>query len=387
MRDIVIVSIARTPVGRALKGTLKDTRPDTLAGVVLKEALRRAKRVKPSEVGDVILGCAMPEGEQGMNVARIGAFLADIPCEVPAMTINRFCSSGLQAIAVAAGRVALGGIDIALAGGVESMSMVPMGGNKPSANPELLDRYPDAYAAMGITAETVARKFDVTRAAQDEFAYGSHMRAVAAQRAGKFLDEIVPVQAKVVGEKGVQEVEFTEDECPRPDTTMEGLSKLKPVFDLKGTVTAGNASPINDGAAACVLMSREKAEALDLEPLAYFRHFVAVGVPPEIMGIGPVPAIRKLSEVSGVKLDDIGVFEINEAFAAQAVYCLRELGLDPTRVNPNGGAIALGHPLGATGTVLTAKLLHEMRRERHRYGVVSMCIGGGMGAAGLFERA
>jgi acetyl-CoA acyltransferase len=385
MRDIALVSIARTPVGRSIKGKLRDTRPDTLAGLVIKEALARAPQVKPADLGDVVIGCAMPEGEQGMNVARIGAFIADIPYHVPAMTINRFCSSGLQAIAVAAGRISLGGIDSAVAGGVESMSMVPMGGNKPSANPELLARYPEAYASMGLTAELVAKKFDVTRAAQDEFAYHSHMKAVAAQQAGKFKEEIVPVSTRIFTEKGPEDVVLSEDECPRPDTTIEGLAKLKPVFDTQGTITAGNSSPLNDGAAAAVLMALDKAQELDLEPLAIFRHFVAVGVPPEIMGIGPVPAIRKLMTVAGLKLEEIGVFEINEAFAAQSIYCVRELGLDPAKVNPNGGAIALGHPLGGTGAILTAKIVFEMRRSNLRYGVVSMCIGGGMGAAGLFE--
>jgi len=386
MRDIAIVSIARTPVGRANKGNLRDTRPDTMAGLVVKEALKRATGLEAKEVGDVALGCAFPEAEQGMNVARIASFIAGLPVEVPAITINRFCSSGLQAIAVAAGRVALGGIETAIAGGVESMSIVPMGGVKPSANPDLLDRWPEAYANMGITAELVASKYDVSRATQDEFAYNSHMKAVAAQQAGKFVDEIVPVTTKVFTDDGPREVTVSQDEGPRADTTMEALARLKPPFDLTGTVTAGNASQVSDGAAACVLMTLEKAEELGLEPLAVFRHFTVVGVPPEMMGIGPVPAIRKLMDVSGLKLDDIDCFEVNEAFASQSIYCLRELGLNPARVNPNGGAIALGHPLGATGCVLTAKLLYEMRREKQRYGVVSMCIGGGMGAAGLFER-
>ncbi len=386
MRDIAIVSIARTPVGRAIKGTFRDTRPDTLAGLAIKEALKRAPKVDPKELGDVVMGCAMPEGEQGMNIARIAAFLADIPVEVPAITVNRFCSSGLQAIAVAAGRIALGGIDIAIAGGVESMSMVPMGGNKPSAHPDLFDRYPEAYASMGITAENVAKKFDITRATQDEFAFNSHMKAVAAISSGKFSKETFPVTTTVYTDQGPKEVTLKVDEGPRPDTTIEGLAKLRPVFDTKGTVTAGNSSQMSDGAAACVLMSVEKAQEMGLEPLGIFRHFVAVGVPPELMGIGPVPAIQKLMKVSGLKLDDISTFEINEAFAAQAAYCGRELGMDPTKVNPNGGAIALGHPLGGTGAVLTAKILHEMQREKHRYGVVSLCIGGGMGAAGLFER-
>jgi acetyl-CoA acyltransferase len=386
MRDIAIVSIARTPVGKANKGNLRNTRPDTLAGIVVKEALKRAKGLAPEDVGDVALGCAFPEGEQGMNVARIAAFLAEIPCEVPAITINRFCSSGLQAIAVAAGRIALGGIETAIAGGVESMSMIPMGGLKPSANPKLLDRYPEAYASMGVTAETVAKKYGITREIQDEFAYNSQMKAVAAQRAGRFADEIIPVKTKVFTDDGPQEVTVSDDEGPRADTTMEGLAKLKPVFDLKGTVTAGNSSQVSDGAAASVLMSTDLADKMGLKPLAIFRHFVVVGVPPEEMGIGPIPAIRKLLDVSGMKMDEIECWEINEAFASQAAYCVRELGMDPKRVNPNGGAVALGHPLGGTGAVLTAKLLYEMQRESYRWGVVAMCIGGGMGAAGLFER-
>ncbi|MCA9669169.1 MAG: thiolase family protein [Myxococcales bacterium] len=386
MRDIAVVSIARTPVGRAAKGALRDTRPDTLAGIVIKDALRRAKGLPLDEVGDVVLGCAFPEAEQGFNVARNAAFLAELPYSVPAMTINRYCSSGLQAMAIAGGRIALGGIDVAIAGGLESMSMVGMAGNKPSANPELFDGYVEAFTPMGLTAENVARKFDVSRSSQDEFACQSQQRAVAAQKAGKFSKEIVPVPATVYTDAGPEQIFFAQDECPREDTTMEALSKLRPAFSKDGTVTAGNSSPMNDGAAAAVLMTTERAKQLGLEPLALMRHFVVVGVPPEIMGIGPVPAIRKLSEVSGVKLDEIGCFEINEAFAAQAVYCVRELGLDPGKVNPNGGAIALGHPLGATGCILSAKLLYEMQREGHRYGVVSMCIGGGMGAAGLFER-
>ena len=385
MRDIAIVSIARTPVGKANKGKLRDTRPDELAGVVVKEAVARAKGLDPKELGDVVLGCAFPEGEQGMNVARVASFLADIPITVPAMTINRFCSSGLQALATAAGRIALGGIDSAVAGGVESMSMVPMGGGKPSAHPDLLDRWPESYANMGITAENVAKKFDVSREVQDELAYNSHVRAAAAIKAGKFVDEIVPVKTKVFTDDGPQEVTLDQDEGPRTDTSLEGLAKLRPVFDTKGTVTAGNASQVSDGAAAAVLMATDQARAQDLTPLALFRHFVVVGVEPELMGIGPVPAIRKLVDVAGIKLDDIGAFEINEAFAAQAAYCVRELGIDPAKANPNGGAIALGHPLGGTGAILTAKLLHEMKRQKHRYGVVSMCIGGGMGAAGLFE--
>ncbi|MBW2730809.1 MAG: thiolase family protein [Deltaproteobacteria bacterium] len=386
MREVAI-SMARTPTGRSVKGLLRDTRPDTLAGLVIKEAIARAKGLDTKEVGDVIIGCAMPEGEQGMNVARIASFIAGLPDEVPAMTINRFCSSGLQAIAIAAGRIALGGIDVAIAGGVESMSIVPMGGNKPSAHPALFDTRPETYTSMGITAENVARKFEITRQMQDEFAYESHMRATAALNAGKFKDEIVPVDTVVYGEDGAQNVRLENDELIRPETTVEGLGKLRPAFHLKGSVTAGNSSPLTDGAAAVVLMSLDRAKELGLELLAVFRHFTCVGVDPALMGIGPVPAIRKLMTVSGHKANDIDVVELNEAFAAQSVYCVRELGLDPAKVNPNGGAIALGHPLGATGAILTCKIISEMRRERHNLGVVSMCIGGGMGAAGLFERA
>jgi len=386
MGEVAVVSIARTPTGRANKGTLRDTRPDTLAGLVIQEAVSRAKGIDSREIGDVVLGCAMPEGEQGMNVARIAAFIGGVPAEVPAMTINRFCASGLQAIAIAAGRIALGGIKAAIAGGVESMSLVPMGGNKPSANPKLIDSYPEAYTSMGITAENVAQRFDVARQVQDEFAYNSHQRAARAQQRGLFEKQIVPVTTKLYGAAGAREVTLSTDETVRADTTVEGLAKLRPSFAENGTVTAGNSSPLTDGAAAAVLMDIDEARRIGLDPLGVFRHFVVVGVPPDIMGIGPVPAIRKLMEVSGLELNDIDAFEINEAFAAQAAYCVRDLGIDPTKVNPNGGAIALGHPLGATGAILTAKLLYHMRSEDLHYGVVSMCIGGGMGAAGLFER-
>lgn len=386
MREVAIVSMARTPCGRAIKGSLRDTRPDTLAGLAVKEAVARAKGIDAAEIGDVVLGCAMPEGEQGMNVARVAMHLAGLPDEVPAMTINRFCSSGLQAIAIAAGNIALGGADIAIAGGVESMSMVPMGGNKPSAHPGLFAARPESYTSMGITAENVARKFEITREMQDEFAYNSHKKAAAAQQAGKFKSEIVPVKTSVFDDAGEHDLTFEQDELIRADTTLEGLAKLRPAFHAKGSVTPGNSSPLTDGASALVLMTVEKAKALGLKPLAIFRHFTAVGVPPEIMGIGPVPAIRKLLDIAGLKIDQIDAFEINEAFAAQAAYCVRELGMDPARVNPNGGAIALGHPLGATGAILSCKLLSELEREKKRYGVVSMCIGGGMGAAGLFER-
>lgn len=386
MRDIAVLSIARTPVGRSHKGNLRDTRPDTLAGLAAKAAVSRAKGLTKEELGDLILGCAMPEAEQGMNVARQAAFIAGIPYQVPSMTINRFCCSGIQSMAIAAGRIALGGIETAVAGGTESMTMVPLGGNKPAFHPDLVDDYPDSTVSMGITAENVARKFDVTRADQDEFAYNSHMRAVAAQKAGKFQEEIVPVQTVVYEEGGAREVTVAADECPRADTSLEKLAKLRPAFHKNGTVTAGNSSPLNDGAATAILGTTERAKQLGIKPMALFRNYVVVGVPPEVMGIGPVPAIRKLLEVSGLKRDQIDIFEINEAFAAQAVYCVRELGIDPAKVNPNGGAIALGHPLGATGAVLATKLLYDLRRTQKRFGVVSMCIGGGMGAAALFER-
>ena len=386
MRDIAIVSIARTAVGRGHKGKLRDTRPDTMGGAVVKEALKRAKGVKAEEVGDLVMGCAFPEAEQGLNVARNIGFIGGLPYTVPAMTINRFCSSGLQALAIAGGRVALGGIDVAIAGGIESMSMVPMTGVKPSASADLLATYPEAFVSMGNTAENVANKYDVSRQAQDDFAYTSHQRADKAIKAGYFKSQIVPIKTRFIDETGSHDLTVSVDECPRPETTIKKLAKLRPAFSTRGTATADNSSPISDGAAAAVLMTMDEAKRRNLDPLGIFRHFVVVGVPPDIMGIGPVPAIRKLVDVSGVRLDDIDLFEINEAFAAQAVYSVRELGIDPAKVNPNGGAIALGHPLGATGAILTAKLLYELKRTNKRYGVVSMCIGGGMGAAGLFER-
>jgi acetyl-CoA acyltransferase len=387
MKEVVIVSVARTPCGRAVKGTLRDTRPDTLAGLAIKTAMERAQGLDPKMVGDVVMGCAMPEGEQGMNVARVAMHIAGMPDEVPAQTINRFCSSGLQAIAIGAGEIMMGTADAVIAGGVESMSLVPMGGNKPSAHPGLFDERPETYTGMGITAENVARKFEVSRQEQDTFAAGSHEKAAKAQAAGKFKDEIVPVTTTVYEEGGPREVTLEADELIRAGTTVEGLAKLRPAFHKTGSVTAGNSSPLTDGAAAVVLMDAEKAKAAGIKPIAYFRHFSVVGVDPAIMGIGPVPAIRKLLEQTGKKMDEIDAFEINEAFAAQASYCVRELGMDAARVNPNGGAIALGHPLGATGAILTCKLLSEMGREDHKLGIVSMCIGGGMGAAGLFEKA
>jgi len=387
MRDAVIVSVARSPIGRAKKGTLKDTRPEKFAAAVLDALVERTPGLEKSAVDDIILGCAMPEGEQGMNLARIVGFAAGFPAEIPAMTVNRFCSSGSQTIALAADSIKAGNADIVIAGGVESMSMVPMGGNKLIAYPDLMDAMPNAYAAMGTTAEVVARRFGISREDQDEFAYHSHRKASAAIEAGKFVDEIVPLDVRVRANGSWKEVHFDTDEGPRPETTVEGLAKLRPVFDPKGTVTAGNASQINDGAAAVVVMSGEKAAELGLEPIAFVREWAVAGVDPDIMGIGPAKAVPKLMAKTGLSPDDIDVFELNEAFASQSVYCLRELGLDPDKVNVNGGAIATGHPLGATGAVLTVKILGELRRRQAKRGVVTMCIGGGMGFAYLLEMA
>ena len=383
--NVIVASAVRTAVGRALKGTLRSTRPEDLAAAAMVAALERVPGLKSEDVDDVILGCAMPEAEQGLNIARNAVFLAKWPNSVPAETINRFCSSGLQAIAHAALSVQAGLTRVSVAGGVESMSMVPMSGNKVSLNPKLMDEYPEAYIAMGHTAERVAQRFDVSRAAQDEFAVRSHERALAAIAAGRFNDEIVPVKARILEGNAVSELPFAIDECPRPGTTLEVLGKLKPVFKQGGSVTAGNSSPTNDGAAATVLLSERKAAELGVKPLGHVRGFALAGVDPDIMGIGPVPAIRKLLAQTGLKIADIDLFEINEAFAAQAVYCGRELGVPDDKLNVNGGAIALGHPLGCTGAKLTATLLHELRRRGGRLGIVSMCIGGGMGAAGLFE--
>jgi acetyl-CoA acyltransferase len=383
---VVIASAVRTPFTRALKGEFKDTRPDTLAALAIAEAVKRVPGLKLSDVDDVILGCAMPEGEQGMNVARLASLLAGLPDSVPAMTINRFCSSGVQSIAQAAQSIVAGMYEVAVAGGTESMSMVPMGGNKVSANPELMENYPEVYISMGATAENVAKRFEVTRAQQDAFAYESQRRAATAREKGVFRDEILPVSTEVFDEAGTPHTETVSvDTILRPDTTLEGLAKLKPAFNPKGTVTAGNASPLTDGAAAVVVMSEARAQALGVKPLGTFIDFQVAGVPPEIMGIGPVPAVRKLLAKNKLTVKDIDVFELNEAFAAQAVYCIRELGIAPEKVNPNGGAIALGHPLGVSGTRMTGTLLRELKRRGGRYGVVTMCIGGGMGAAALFE--
>jgi len=398
MRDAVIVSSARTPVGKAAKGSLRTTRPDDLAAVVIQEAIARAKGLDVKEVEDVILGCAMPEAEQGMNVARNAWLRAGLPVETSAMTINRFCSSGLQSIALAAERIMAGQGEVAVAGGTESMSMVPMGGNKVSPNPWLMDNYPDAYISMGLTAENVSKKYGITREQADEFSLASHQKALAAIAAGKFKDEIVPIEVSYTAlEAGANgsphdakpktfKVTFDVDEGPRADTSLAALAKLKPAFHARGVVTAGNSSQMSDGAAAAVVMSADRAASLGLKPQARFVAFATAGCPPEEMGIGPAFAIPKVLKLAGLKLDQIDVIELNEAFAAQALSVIQLAGLDPARVNVNGGAIALGHPLGCTGAKLTATILRELERRKARYGMVTMCIGGGMGAAGVFER-
>jgi acetyl-CoA acyltransferase len=387
----VIVSAVRTAVGKAFKGSLAETRPDDLAAACLVAALERAPGLDPSEIDDIVLGCAMPEGVQGLNVARLAQFLAGIPYSVPAMTLNRFCSSGLQSIAMAADRIRTAQASVVLAGGTESMSMVPMSGERFLPNPRLVRDEPDAYIAMGHTAEEVATRFGVSREDQDAFALSSHQKAMAAQDAGLFCDEIVPVEVthKRPGPRGesvVRTAEFAVDEGPRRDTSAAALARLRPAFSLRGTVTAGNSSQTSDGAAATLVMSRERAESLGLEPLAVVRGYQVAGVAPDVMGIGPVEAIPKVLSHCGVALANVDLFELNEAFASQALHCVRELGIEHERVNVLGGAIALGHPLGATGAKLTATLLHEMKRRNARLGVVSMCVGGGMGAAALFER-
>ncbi len=388
MRDIAIVAGVRTPFGRAVKGTLKDTRPDDFAAPLIKELLKRVPQVKPADIEDLTLGCAMPEGEQGLNIARVVGLLGGLPVETPALTTNRFCSSGLQAIAQTAGRIALGEIDIAMAGGTESMSMVPMGGNKTALNPGLAEKWPEVYMPMGLTAELVAKKFEVTRQQQDEFAFQSHQKAVAAQKANKFEKEILPTEAvSFDGKGGRKTILMEKDELPRGDTALEKLASLKPAFDPKGSVTPGNSSPLTDGAAVVLMMTKEEADKRGVKPLGYLRHFAVKGTPPEIMGIGPVPAIRHLLAKTGKSIKDIDLFEINEAFAAQAVYCGRELGIPAEKLNVNGGAIAIGHPLGATGARQVITILNELQRRGAKWGVTSMCIGGGMGAAALIERA
>ena len=389
MREAVIVSSVRTPIGRAFKGTLRSTRPDELAAVAIKGALDRVPQLNSKEIEDVILGCAMPEAEQGMNVARIASLRAGLPVEASAITINRFCSSGLQAIAMAAERIMAGAAEVMVAGGTESMTMIPMGGNKISPNPWLVEHYPDAYLSMGLTAERLAKRFAITREAADEFSLRSHQKAMAAIQSGKFDDETVPVPVSFTTPNGSkpkrQEIVFKIDEGPRADTSLEALAGLKPAFHVKGTVTAGNSSQMSDGAAAAVVMSAERARSLGIKPLARFVAFATAGYKPEEMGLGPVFAIPKVLKLAGLKLSDIDVIELNEAFAAQALAVIQEAALDPERVNPNGGAIALGHPLGCTGAKLTATIICEMKRRNAHYGLVTMCVGGGMGAAGIFE--
>jgi acetyl-CoA acyltransferase len=389
MREVVIVSSVRTPVGKAFKGTLRGTRPDELAAVAIAGALERVPQLDRKEIEDVILGCAMPEAEQGMNVARIASLRAGLPVEVSAMTINRFCSSGLQAIAMAAERIMAGGAEVIVAGGAESMTMIPMGGHKVSPNPWLVDHYPDAYLSMGLTAERLAKRFSVTREQADEFSLRSHQNAIAAIQAGKFEDETVPVPVSFTTPNGSKpkrmEITFKTDEGPRAETSMEALASLKPAFHAKGTVTAGNSSQMSDGAAAAVVMSAERARALGIKPLARYVSFATAGYKPEEMGVGPVYAIPKALKMAGLQLSEIDVIELNEAFAAQSLAVIQEAGLDLERVNVNGGAIALGHPLGCTGAKLTASIIRELKRRNGRYGLVTMCVGGGMGAAGIFE--
>jgi acetyl-CoA acyltransferase len=389
MTEAVIVSAVRTAVGRAPNGTLRGTRPDELAAAAILEALRRAPALDPSEIEDVILGCAMPEAEQGLNVARIASLRAGIPVEASAVTVNRFCSSGLQAIAFAAERVMCGFSSAVVAGGTESMSLVPMGGHKLAPNPTLVDRYPDVYLSTGLVAENHARESHISREEQDAFALRSHRRAIAAIDDGRFAAEIVPVTAKLVEPSNLRHAAdhlFAIDEGPRRDTSAEALAKLRPAFHAHGTVTAGNSSQTSDGAAAVIVTSAERARERGLAPLGRFVAFATAGVEPERFGIGPVPAIRKALKLAGLTLQQIDLVELNEAFASQVLACLKELPIDPDRLNVNGGAIALGHPLGCTGAKLTTTLLYEMRRRGVRYGLVSMCVGGGMGAAGIFER-
>ncbi len=390
MKEAVIVSIARTAVGKAPRGTLRDTRPDDTAAAVIKEVLRRAPALNPNEVEDVILGCAMPEAEQGNNVARVASLRAGLPVTCAAMTVNRFCSSGLQAIALASERIMAGSAEVIVAGGTESMSLIPMGGFHFSPNPYLMEHYPDTYLSMGLTAENLARKYEITREQQDQFALRSHQRALAAIAQGRFKEEVVPLEVVEVSMNGKDKPQtrkfiFDTDEGPRRDTSLEALAKLKPAFHARGTVTAGNASQMSDGAAAAVVMSVDKAKSLGLKPLARFVSFATAGTLPEEMGVGPVFAIPRALKLAGLKLSDIDLVELNEAFAAQTLSVIKLAGLDPEKTNTNGGAVALGHPLGCTGAKLTATLLGEMKRRKSRYGMVTMCVGGGMGAAGVFE--
>ncbi len=390
MANAVIVSAARTAVGKAPRGTLRTTRPEDMAAAVIQAVMERAGGVEPQEVEDVIMGCAMPEAEQGMNIARIASLRAGLPVEVPGQTVNRFCSSGLQTIALAAQQIMAGMGEVIIAGGVESMSRIPMSSNKFMANPTLAKEHPGVYLGMGLTAENVARQFEVSREEQDAFALRSHQRAAAAQDAGKFDDEIVPLEVSATLGAGDHadslSTVFNKDEGIRRDTSLEALGKLRPVFHAQGTVTAGNSSQTSDGAAAVMVMSEEKAKALGLKPLARFVSFGVGGVPPEIMGIGPVAAVPKALRLAGMSLDDIDLIELNEAFAAQSLAVIRELGFDEEKTNVNGGAIALGHPLGCTGAKLTVQMIHELARQDKQFGLITMCIGGGMGAAGIIER-
>jgi len=389
MNQAVIIDCLRTPVGKAPKGTLRTTRPDDLAAIVIRRLLEKYPSVARDEIDDVILGCANPEGESGMNMARIAALRAGLPDAVPGVTINRFCSSGLQAIAMAADRIRSGSAQIIIAGGAESMSMIPMAGYKFAPNPWMVDHLPQIYMGMGLTAEEVQRKYGISREDADEFAYRSHQNALRAQAEGKFDEELVPVEIEATvldnGSPKTRKTVFQKDEGPRADTSLEALAKLKAVFQADGAVTAGNSSQTSDGAAAALVMSERKAKELGLKPMARFVSFAVAGVPPEIMGIGPVVAIPRALALAGLKKEDIGVIELNEAFGAQALAVIKKTGLDPVRVNPNGGAIALGHPLGCTGAKLTATILREMKRRGSRYGMVTMCVGGGQGAAGVFE--
>ena len=391
MKDAVIVSAVRTAVGKAPKGTLRNTRPDEMGAAVIKEAMGRVPGLEASEIEDVIMGCAMPEAEQGMNVARAAAIRAGLPVETSAMTINRFCSSGLQSIAMAADRIKTGGAEVIVAGGLETMSMIPMGGHTIRPNPYLVEHYPDFYLNMGLATENVARKYEVTREEQDAFALRSHQRAAAGLDADKFKDETVPLQVVLEDldekrRKQRREVIFDRDEGVRRDSTIESLAKLKPAFHVKGTITAGNASQMSDGAAAAIVMSDSRAKELGVKPMARFVAYATAGCPPEEMGIGPVFAIPKVLKLAGLTLDDIDLIELNEAFAAQSLAVIKTLGLDPDKVNVNGGAIALGHPLGCTGAKLTASILRELERRNGRFGMVTMCVGGGMGAEGILER-
>jgi len=390
MKEAVIVSAVRTAVGRAKRGTLADVRPDEMASLVIKEVLNRAELVKAEDVEDVVMGCCFPEAEQGLNVARVALLRAGLPYTVPGQTVVRACSSGLQAIATAAERIVAGFGTCIIAGGVESMSMVPMTGNKFTPNPWMAENYPEIYATMGQTAENVANKYGISREGQDQFGYRSHTRAIAAQDAGKFKDEIVPLEIEQVvmdnGKPTTRTIVFDADEGPRRDTSLEAMAKLRPAFARNGTVTAGNSSQMSDGAAAVLVIERERAEALGFKPLARFVGFAVGGVPPELMGIGPTVAVPKVLQLTGLSLDDMGLIELNDAFASQALVVIRELGMDEEITNVNGGAIALGHPLGCTGAKLTVQIINEMKRRDVQFGLVTMCIGGGQGAAGIFER-